>query len=123
MADTKQSWMFDSLEEAYQRTGKQKLDFSMFPEKDRKHMENYYHLIVLHEAVNEGDVLDWDDWDQNKYTSWWVMSPSAFRFYVAGYDSTDALAGSGSRLRVLKRERAIWLAEKFPEIFKEVQIG
>ena len=123
MAKEKQSWMFDSLEEAYLRTGKQMLDFSMFPDKDLKHMENYYHLITLHEAVNENDVFDWDNWDQYKYTSWWNMSASAFRFDGADCDDTYADAGSGSRLRVLKREKAEWLAEKFPEIFKEVQIG
>lgn len=119
----KTDWKFGSIQEAYERCGKQMIDFSHFPEQDRKHMENYYHGITMVEAIRRGSVLDWTDWRQWKYIAWFVMSPSVFRFDGTDFDITGAFAGGGSRLRLLSAEQWEWLATEYPDVWKEVQLG
>lgn len=123
MEQVKKDWMFDSIEEAFQRTGKTPIDPSIYPEDMRDHMEGYYIGLVLFEAVKIGEEpLDWDDWNQEKYIPYFDMSPSAFRFGVTICGYARAIAGSGSRLRTLDPEKAKWLAEKFPEVWEKVQL-
>ncbi len=121
--NNKESWKIKTIEEAYAKTGRSKVDFSIFPEDIRNHMENYYHAIVIAEAVNEGWKPNWDDYSEYKWTPWFRMSASSFAFGISAYDYTSADAGSGSRLRFESEDKSNYVAETFPEVFKSLQIG
>lgn len=118
-----ESWKIKTIEEAYKKTGRSKIDFSIFPEDVRNHMENYYHAIVITEAVNEGWRPNWDDYSEYKWLPWFRMSASSFAFYVSDCDRTHAFAGSGSRLRFESEEKSDYVVKTFPEVFKSLQIG
>lgn len=118
-----ESWKIKTIEEAYKKTGRSKVDFSIFPEDIRNHMENYYHAIVIAEAVNKGWKPNWDDCNEYKWLPWFSMSASSFAFDGSGYGNTTAFAGSGSRLRFESEEKSSYVAKTFPEVFKSLQIG
>lgn len=120
---TIERWKIKTIEEAYKKTGREMIDFSVFPEKDRKHMENYYHTIVIAEAVNEGWKPDWSNYNEYKWLPWFGMSASSFAFGDSTYGDAIALAGSGSRLRFESEEKSDYVAKTFPEVFKSLQIG
>lgn len=123
MAKNAESWKIKTIEDAYKKTGREMIDFSVFPEKDRKHMENYYHAIVIAEAVNEGWKPNWDDYNEYKWLPWFEMSASSFAFDTSYYGDTYANAGGGSRLRFESEEKSDYVAKTFPEVFKSLQIG
>lgn len=117
-----------SLEDAYNETGRPKVDFTVFPEDMRENSEGEYHAKVIVEAARKierecglGEIV-WADRSQWKYTPYFRMNPAAFAFYDSSYDSAIAGAGSGSRLRVLSLEASIHIGEKFPEVWEAVQL-
>lgn len=112
-----------TIEDAFEATGRPKVDFSNFPEDLREYFEGQYNAVVLTEALNEGFKPDWDNWDERKYRPWFNMSPSAFGFGGANFDSSDAVAGTGSRLCNPTREIARYSAEQFKDVWKKVQLG
>lgn len=117
-----------SLEAVYNETGRPKVDFSVYPEDMRIHEEADYNAKILVEGARKIEKecgfgeIDWTDYSQPKYTLWFRMSPAAFAFVGSDYDSTFAIAGSGSRLRVLSLEASDYLGEMFPEIWEAVQL-
>ena len=118
---TKKSWMVPSIEAAFEKAGRPKVDFSVFPEDLREHMEGYYNAVVVVEAVNEGAKPDWEK-STLKWAPWFRMAPSGFAFCGSGYDITGAIAGSGSRLRLESEEKSNYVATQFPEVWKAVQL-
>ena len=70
-----------SFEDARKMTGRPDVpDFSNLPTDMRKHFEAQYKMIVIAEALNEGWIPDWDNYDEYKYYPWFEMSPSSFAF-------------------------------------------
>jgi hypothetical protein len=112
-----------TIEDAFEATGRPKVDFSNLPEDLREYFEGQYNAVVLTEALNQGFKPDWDKWGERKYRPWFNMSPSAFGFGGTGYDDSYANAGTGSRLCNPTRELAIYSAEQFKDIWKKVQLG
>lgn len=116
-----------SLEAAYNETGRPKVDFSVYPEDMRVHEEADYNAKILVEGARKIEKecglgeIDWTD-NQPKYTPWFWMSPAAFAFDSSDCDDAGALAGSGSRLRVLSLEASDHLGKTFPEIWEAVQL-
>jgi len=117
-----------SLESAYNETGRPRVDFSVYPEDMRENEEAEYNAKVLVEAArkiemeNGSGEIDWNNSSQLKYIPWFIMSPSAFAFYDSYYVLSIATAGSGSRLRVLRWETSDYLGNKFIDIWKKVQL-
>lgn len=113
-----------SFEDARKMTGRPDVpDFSNLPTDMRKHFEAQYKMIVIAEALNEGWIPDWDNYDEYKYYPWFEMSPSSFAFFVSYYDFASADAGSGSRLKFRTRELAEYAAKQFIDIWKDIQIA
>jgi len=113
----------ETVEDAFQMTGRPTVDFSNLPEDLRVHFENYYKAIVITEALNEGRKPDWDNWSENKWRPWFRMSSSAFGLYDTNCDGTYSGAGSGSRLVNFNEETAEYSATQFKDVWKEIQIG
>lgn len=98
-------------------------DFSNLPADMRKHFEAQYKMIVIAEALNEGWMPDWNNYNEYKYYPWFEMSPSSFAFDVSVYAAADANAGSGSRLKFRTRELSEYAAKQFIDIWKDIQIA
>lgn len=113
-----------TFEDARKLTGRPDVpDFSNLPTDMRKHFEAQYKMIVIAEALNEGWIPDWDNYNECKYYPWFEMSPSSFAFDGSGYGDAYACAGSGSRLKFRTHELANYAAEQFIDIWKDIQIG
>lgn len=113
-----------TFEDARKLTGRPDVpDFSNLPTDMRKHFEAQYKMIVIAEALNEGWIPDWDNYNECKYYPWFEMSPSSFAFCGSFYVHAYANAGSGSRLKFRTRELAKYAAEQFIDIWKDIQIG
>jgi hypothetical protein len=70
-----------TFEDARKLTGRPDVpDFSNLPTDMRKHFEAQYKMIVIAEALNEGWIPDWDNYNEYKYYPWFEMSPSSFAF-------------------------------------------
>lgn len=111
-----------TLEDAYIETGRQKVDFAFLPSDLKDHFENYYHALVIVEALNEGWKPNWDNDNERKWYPWFAMSASAFAFYCSYYVRSCAGAGGGSRLKFKSEELSNYAAKTFPEIWQKVQI-
>jgi len=112
-----------TIEDAFEVTGRPKVDFSNVPEDLRAYFENQYNAVVVTEALNEGYKPNWDNSREPKWRPWFVMSPSSFRFDDADYVRSYAYAGTGSRLCSPSEEIARYSAQQFKEIWKGVQLG
>lgn len=113
-----------TFEDARKLTGRPDVpDFSNLPTDMRKHFEAQYKMIVIAEALNEGWIPDWYNYNEYKYYPWFEMSPCSFAFRGSDCDYADAAAGSGSRLKFRTRELAKYAAEQFIDIWKDIQIG
>lgn len=113
-----------SFEDARKLTGRPDVpDFSNLPPDMRKYFEAQYKMIVIAEALNEGWIPDWDNYNEYKYYPWFEMSPSSFAFGGSYYVLALARAGSGSRLKFRTRELAEYAAKQFIDIWKDIQIA
>ena len=112
-----------TVEDAFQATGRPKVDFSNVPEDLREYFESQYNAVVVTEALNGGKKPDWDNRSEPKWRAWFRMSASAFGLYDTYYANTDSDAGSGSRLQNIDEETAEYSATQFVDVWKGVQLG
>lgn len=117
-----------SIEDAYNETGRTKVDFSVYPEDMREHEEADYNAKVIVEAARKIErecglgEIDWSNFNQLKWLPWFRMSPSGFAFESSLCVCTGAAAGSGSRLRVLSETASDHIGKTFPETWEAVQL-
>jgi len=112
-----------TFEDALEETGRPNVpEFSDVPEEIRAYFIAQYKMSVIVEALNEGWKPNWDNSSEKKWRSWFTMSPSAFAFDVSHYVDTNAGAGSGSRLCLKSKELAIYCANQFLDIWKDIQL-
>jgi hypothetical protein len=93
-------------------------DVSMIPEKFRDTLITAFILMVVFEAINDGWEPDFSDHNQAKYFPWPWVSSSGFGFSGADYGCADSMTGVGSRLCTDTREKALYLLEQFPDLWK-----
>ena len=111
-----------TFEDARKLTGRPDVpDFSNLPTDMRKHFEAQYKMIVIAEALNEGWIPDWDNYNEYKYYPWFEMSPSSssFAFDVSACDYAFARAGSGSRLCLKSKELSEYCGKQFIDLWKQ----
>ena len=109
-----------TFEDARKLTGRPDVpDFSNLPTDMRKHFEAQYKMIVIAEALNEGWIPDWDNYNECKYYPWFEMSPSSFAFGGSYYVDADAFAGSGSRLCLKNEELSEYCGKQFIDLWKQ----
>lgn len=85
------------------------------------HLVNYQTAVVLIRAINEKREPDWNNTNESKYFNYFDMrGSSGFRF--GGHASWNSLTYVGSRLCFFKPEHGKYLAEKFPDVFKNFML-
>lgn len=113
-----------TFEDAMEATGRKQMpDFSFCPQDMRKHFEALFKMYVIVEALNEGWIPDWSNYDERKFYPWFYMSPSSFAFHDSSFGHEGAGAGSGSRLKLRTVGLAKYCAEQFLDIWKDIQLG
>ena len=75
---------------------------------------------LLIESLNEGKEPDWDDPNQRKYESRWIMSPSGFRFHGCANWLTHSYVGP--RLCLLDSSRWSHVAKYFTQLFRKFMV-
>ena len=107
-----------TFEDARKLTGRPDVpDFSNLPTDMRKHFEAQYKMIVIAEALNEGWIPDWDNYNEYKYYPWFKMS--SFAFDGSTYGRANADAGSGSRLCLKSKELSEYCGKQFIDLWKK----
>ena len=109
-----------TIEEAFQVTGRPKVDFSNLPEDLRVYFENQYNAVVVTEAINNGWVADYSNSNQKKWFPIFYMSPSGFVFDYSFYDCSLANAGDASRLCFETEAAADYAGKTFTEIYEKI---
>jgi hypothetical protein len=110
-----------TVEDAFKKTDydSSKLpDLSMIPEKFRTQLSTCFLLMVIFEAINDGWEPDFSNHIQAKYYPWpWVLS-SGFGFSRLDYVCVGAHSGVGSRLCTDTSEKALYILDQFPDLWK-----
>ena len=99
-------------------------DVSMIPEGLGRFIVAAYKLAIIFEAINNGWIPDWNNWNQYKYFSWFEVNAtkalsSGFGFSGSDYDCTDARTVVGSRLCTDTSEKALYIGKHFEELYKD----
>lgn len=108
-----------TVQQAFEQTGRPKVDFSVFPEDLREYFEATYNCVVVCESLNKGKRIDLFDDSKPRYYPWFVneCSPARFRLDITSYDYSDSSAGSGSRLSLITDEDAEYAGDAFSNEF------
>ena len=91
---------------------------NIFNDKDLPDEVAYKKLKVIIKAINQRWSPDWENTNQNKWYPWFVLS-SGFGFSYSFYDYDGASSGVGSRLCFESKEKAIYTATQFIDLYKE----
>jgi len=81
----------ETLADALEETGRPSAPaFNDVPEDLRSYFQAQYKAIVIAEALNEGQKIDYKNCDQKKWIPWFnTISPSGFAFDDAYYEFTN----------------------------------
>ena len=84
-----------------------------------KPMVAYYKLVIIFLAINNGWKPDWSDYNQYKYYPWFGVLSSGFGFSGSLYVFAYSLTYVGSRLCADTREKALYMAKQFKDLYQE----
>ena len=110
----------DSAEAAFQKCG---LDPNVMPDLSKlparfNFLTTVFILSVIFEAINDGWKPDYSNHNQAKYYPWPWVSSSGLGFSNSYYSYDHAYASVGFPLCTNTREKAIYILEQFPELWK-----
>ena len=103
-------------------TSEIKLDVSALSKNDQKYFIANYKLSIIIKALNEGWEPNWNNSNEYKYYPWFTQSPSGFGFSVTSYADWVTITGAGSRLCYKSRDLAVYAAEQFESIYKDLML-
>lgn len=121
-----------TIEAAYKAAGRERIDFSIFPEDIREHEEACYDMKIVFEAARKIEKefdpaeINWRDWSQRKWTPWFNIkksSSSGFVFYHTICYCSNVIAGNESRLYTLTEVASDYIGKTFIETWEKVQLG
>ena len=101
------------------------IDTSKYPEKHREAIQAVADLFIIHEAYNDREDANYNDWDQDKHFIIWDLevdknNPSGFRFFDSYCEVTYSLTICGPRLCFLKQEDIAHAVENHIELYRKV---
>ncbi|AWW32153.1 hypothetical protein DN752_19520 [Echinicola strongylocentroti] len=98
-------------------------EFSFLPESERQSFYSLHRIRTGIEAINEGHVFDWNNWDESKYYPWWDLEtynddPAGSGFSYGDCASAGTCANVGARLCTRTREHCGHIAKVFFEDYR-----
>ena len=109
-----------TYEDALKITNRVDIDFSFAPEYLREYLKNQYMAIVVCEALNEGEKLNWMDANQKKWRPWFSVVSGAFVFDLSSYRYSGADACDAARLCLKNNKLSNYAGAQFTDIFANV---
>ena len=106
----------NTYEDALAATGQPDVtNFGDVPTKYVPFFRAMWRNVMIVEALNDGEQMDIYDSDKRRYYPYFACNngPSGFAFYDSYFGSSDADAGSGSRLSLKDLDRAVHYGKKF----------
>lgn len=94
-------------------------EVSFLPEKHQKAIIAHYKLMIITEALNEGWIPDWSNWNERKYYPWFEMSDSSGRFSFYYSDDQNSNSNCAARLCLKTWELANYIGEYFIDLYKD----
>ena len=79
----------------------------------------YRKLKTIAEALNEGWLPDWTDWDEYKYFNWFYIDSAGFAYAYTHDAVTRTSTYLGSRLCFKTRELASFAGKQFEDIYND----
>lgn len=92
-------------------------DLSKLPERF-SFLTTCFILAVIFEAINDGWQPDFSNRNQTRYYPWPWVSSSGVGFSCSSYHYGYAFTGVGSRLCTDSAEKARYVLEQFPDLWK-----
>jgi hypothetical protein len=92
-------------------------DLSKLPERF-SFLTTVFILAVICEAVNNGWIADYSNYEQKKYFPWAWVSSSGLGFSYSRYDCDHASASVGFPLVLESPEKEEYVFEQFPDLWK-----
>lgn len=83
-----------------------------------KQVEAFHKLTIIAEALNDGWKPNWDDYDEDKWYPWFVMSKKKFSLGGVGY--RFRYSGVSSRLCFKSSDLARYAATTFLKLYKDL---
>lgn len=99
-------------------------EVSALPIVHQKAIIAFYKLTIITQALNDGWIPDWNNFNEWKYFNWFEIDadkerPSGFGFSDSGSPGTDSVTHVGSRLCFKSRELANYAREEFKELYQD----
>jgi len=112
-----------TIQDAIKATGRPEVpEFENLPADLREYFKAQYKAVVITEALNEGQKMDWKDGNQKKWLPWLRMSSGGFVFGGTDCVCSSAGAGSAARLCLKSDELAKYFGEQFTDVCSDVLI-
>lgn len=93
---------------------------AMMPKQHRKSLIATAKLIIIAQALNDGWVPDWNNYDEYKYYPWFYMNKPAFRFDDSACAFVNSFSAGGSRLCYRTRELSDYAGKTFIGLYKDM---
>ena len=91
----------------------------VFSKIDTKDEIAYKKLKIIIKAINNGWTPDWANSNQYKYYTWFYVLSSGSGFSDTGYCYTYSCTVVGSRLCVDSKDKALYIAEQFKDLYED----
>jgi len=115
---------FEAACEVTGRDAKNLPDVSMLEPSTQKFLMAVFKLTIIAEAINEKWKADYSNWDQKKWTPYFIKTEgdpsSAFVFDVTDCDWATSDSAVGSRLCFESSEAAKYAGTTFIELYNEM---
>ena len=91
----------------------------VFSKIDTKDEIAYKKLKIIIKAINNGWTPDWANSNQYKYYTWFYVLSSGSGFSDTFCGCTNAATHVGSRLCVDSKDKALYIAEQFKDLYED----
>lgn len=95
-------------------------ELSAIPERFRKPLIAFYHLMVGFEAINNGKEPDWANPDEPKWFAWFRVLSSGSGFSDSAAGSDCVFTSAGSRLSTDESNKVYHMIEHFKDDYENM---
>lgn len=97
-------------------------DVSKMPVNHQKALTAMAMMYIIAEAINDGHVFNWDDYNEYKYYPWFYLNSPGFRFGDAAFVCSGTSTTGGSRLCYKTEALAKYAGKQFLELYRDIMV-